>query len=81
MDDPHPPPPNNDIGAVCWALSDSGVMLPNTLFSPGMACTHPAEDAREVLGHLQRFTPAMRTELGACELCTHLRTLAEAAAP
>lgn len=74
-------------------------MLPNTLFSPGMECNHPAAEAREVLSHLQRFTPAMRTELGArlarlkdrklhawgergaCELCTHLRTLAEAAVP
>ena len=96
---PIPLPAHYDIGAVCWALSDSGVVLPNTLFTPGMACTHPVDDARKVLSHLKRLGPAGRTELGtrlarlkdiklhawaehgACELCTHLRTLSEAAVP
>ena len=99
MPDNHPPQTYCDIGAVCWALSDAGVVLPNYLFTPGMECNHPAEDARKVLGHLHHLEPAQRTELGtrlarlkdqkihawgehgACELCTHLRSLAEAAAP
>jgi hypothetical protein len=99
MDDPYPPQTHHDIGAVCWALSVSDVMLPNCLFTPGMKCNHPAKDARKVVNHLHRLEPAQRTELGtrlarlkdqkihawaehgACELCTHLRTLAEAAAP
>ena len=99
MNGPNLPQTHHDIGAVCWALSVSDVILPNYLFTPGMKCNHPAPEGRKLLDHLHRLEPVRRADLGtrlarlkdrkihawaehgACELCTHLRTLAEAAVP